>query len=299
MTDSDALDDDAGLDPAAAFSLLGEATRLEIVTALNGLRAGTSMAFSDLYDQVDVADSAQFNYHLDRLVPHFVEKGEGGYALTQRGSRIARAVTAGSYTESPAREPFETAGECYACGEAGLVARYEDEQFVVDCPDCGEVVLRLGVPPTVVRDRDGVDLVRAVDRWARAGVSQATDGVCPSCGGRMNAALSEDAPESGTFDVVGRFECGVCGRSAVVGVTTVASQHPVVRTFHRRRGAPIDDRPYWEYSQHVAHEHVDVASGDRVRVSFFEDGDACHATLDDDLDVVEVEVVPGGAPAEQ
>lgn len=293
--DDTAAGDDE-LAPSTAFSLLGDATRLEIVTALHDLRAGEATAFSDLYDRVEVRDSAQFNYHLDRLVPHFVTKTEAGYALTQRGSRVARAVAAGSYTESPERDPFETDGACYACGEAGLLARYEDERFVVECPDCDETVLRLGVPPTVVRDRDGADLVRAVDRWSHSQVSLAADGVCPSCGGTMAATLSDDVDEAISFDVVVHFDCRVCGRHAVAGPPTVAATHPAVGTFHRRRGAALDDGPYWTRRHHVAHDHVDVVSAaePRVRVSFFEDGDACHVTLGDGLDVASVDVVPGG-----
>jgi len=297
MTDTGHADDDADLDPASAFSLLGDATRLEIVSALHELPAGEATAFSALYEQVEVRDTGQFNYHLDRLVPHFVRKSEDGYSLTQRGSRVARAVTAGSYTESPERSPFDTDGACYACGENALLASYRDERFSVECRDCGEVVLRLGVPPTVVRDRHGVELVRAVDRWSRSQVSLAADGLCPDCGGTMTAELSDAVSETISFDVVATFDCRVCGRHAVAGATTVASQHPVVRTFHRRRGAALDDGPYWTRRHHVAHDHVEVLSAEpqQVRVSFFEDGDACRVTLDDGLGVTGVEVVPGGA----
>lgn len=162
-----------GLDSAEAFSLLGDATRLEIVSALHDDSTEPPVRFSTLYDRVDISDSAQFNYHLKRLVPHFVSKTEDGYELTSAGRRLARAVAAGTYTDAPQLDPFEIGGICYACDAAALWASYEDERFATEGRNCGESVLDVRTPPTVVRGRDPEEVVAAFDLWSRMGVEQA------------------------------------------------------------------------------------------------------------------------------
>jgi ribosomal protein S27E len=298
MTDADGP---AGLDPADAFALLGDATRLEIVTALHEAAAEAPVQFSTLYERVDADDTAGFNYHLGELLPHFVAKTDEGYDLTERGRRIARAITAGVYTEAPRFEPFGIDGACYACGEAALVAAYADEQFTVDCEACGEAVLAVGVPPSVVRGRDPADVPAAVDRWSQAQVEQATRGACPTCGGRVEPSVTDDVAETVAFDAVASFDCAVCGRQALTSFGSVASRHPDVRAFYRRRGTSLRGRPYWELPQYVTDDHMTVRSRDPwlVAVTFHAAGDACRVEVDGSLEVVDVEVVEDGAPGDE
>jgi len=301
-TDASGLDaDDASdLDSADAFSLLGDQTRLRIVSVLHDDRADAPIQFSALYERVDVGDSAQFNYHLKQLTPHFVTKvGERGYELTAAGRRLARAVAAGTYTDSPRLDPFEIDGTCYACGEDALRAAYEDETFTIDCRACGERLLEVRVPPTVVRDGDPETVVDAFDRWSRTQVRQATRGVCPDCGGAVEPSVVDDVSEPIAFEALAAFECAVCGRRTVTSFGGIASQTPEVEQFHRRRGASLRDRPYWEIPQYVAGDHVRVVSRDpwSVGVSFFANGDACHVEIDGDLAVDRIEIVPGETPS--
>jgi hypothetical protein len=284
-------DTDGRLDPAEAFSLLGDARRLEIVTALH--RAAGEVAFSELYDRVSADDTGGFNYHLDRLTPHFVSKREDGYALTAAGERVARAVAAGTYTGAARLEPFDTAGECWACGASALRGRYADEQFTVDCGDCGETVISVGVPPSLVRERSPAEFVETFDRWSRSQIEQAADGFCPDCGGAVEPAITE---REGALQVgvTAEFDCTVCDRRLVTSPGALALDVPTVETFLRRRGGRPFDRPYWEIEQCVTDEHVTVRSRDpyRVVVAFRADGDACRITFDGELSVVETTVVP-------
>jgi ribosomal protein S27E len=288
----------AGLDSADAFSLLGDATRLEVVTALQEDARDAPLRFSALYDRVEVADSAQFNYHLKQLRPHFVSKAEDGYELTAAGRRLARAVTAGTYTDSPRLEPFEIDGYCYACGADALWASYEDETFSIECRGCGEAVLDVRAPPTVVRGRDPEEVVTAFELWSRMGIEQARRGICPECGGPVEPRITEPFSDQLDFEVLPAFDCAVCGRRAMTSFGGLAAQHPAVEEFHRERGTSLEDRPYWEIPQYVSGEHVRIVSRDPwlARISFFADGDACHVEIDGDLDVVEVEVVAGERP---
>lgn len=71
---------------AEAFKILGNETRLATLIVLWDARdpwdPHDGLSFSEIYERIDVGDSGQFNYHLDKLVPHFVEETEDGYRLT-------------------------------------------------------------------------------------------------------------------------------------------------------------------------------------------------------------------------
>jgi ribosomal protein S27E len=288
---SDGANDPDATADAEAFSLLGDPTRLEIVTELHAA-SDTPVEFSDLYDRVDVGDTGRFNYHRDELVPHFVRRTKAGYELTAAGERIARAVAAGTYTEDPVVDPRPVDGDCRECGATRLVAGYRDERFRIECRDCDALLLGVQVPPSVVRGRDPAELPAAVDRWARAQVDQACRGLCPDCGGPVEPSVAEDLHESIAFDAVAAFDCPVCGRRVMTSFGGVAARDRRVRAFHRERDAALRDRPYWQVPQFVDGEGVDVRSRDpwRVTVTFRAAGDRCRATVDGSLTVTDVSV---------
>lgn len=99
------------------------------------------------------------------------------------------------------------------------------------------------------------------------------------------------------FEAFAQFDCTVCGRVALTSFGGVAAQHPVVRSFHRRRGSSLRDRPYWEIDQFVTGDHLEVVSRDpwHVAVSFPACGDVCRVEVDGDLRGVETTIVPGRA----
>ncbi|WP_458186099.1 DUF7351 domain-containing protein [Haladaptatus sp. NG-WS-4] len=286
------------LDSTDVFSLLGNETRMEITSVLHDGPVEPPVSFSTLYDHVDIGYTSKFNYHLGKLTPHFVSKGDDGYELTSAGRRLARAVAAGTYTEIPRLDPFDIDGACYACGEPSLSASYEDEIFTIECRDCREVVLKARVPPTVVRGRDPDDVVDAFEQWSTFQVRQAQRGICPDCGGPVDGSVTDDLSETIEFDAAVVFECAICGRRAITSFGAVAARHPTVRAFHRRRGEPLRDRRLWEIDQFIRGEHVDIRSRDPwlVRVSFYADGDACHVEIDETLEVVHDEIVSDDRP---
>lgn len=294
-----ATDRSESLDAADAFSLLGDATRLEIVAALHDDALDPPVPFSELHDRVGLDDSGQFGYHLKQLVPHFVEKSADGYALTAAGQRIARAVAAGLYTDSPRLEPFPVPGECLDCGESDLRASYADEHFRIVCRACNEVRLAVHTPPSLVRGRSPAAFVEAFQEWSWTQVDQAVRGVCPDCGGAVEPSVDDDPADPVAVPATARFGCTVCGRVVETSFGGVAARDPIVQAFLERRGDPLRDRPYWSVPQFVSGEHVEVLDREpwRVRVSFYADGDACRVEMDGDLAVVEATVVPGGAPA--
>jgi ribosomal protein S27E len=300
--------DDAGADSTAdglmtdavdAFATLGHPLRLAIVTTLQERSANAPLAFSELYDTVDADGSAKFNYHLGELRGGFVAKTDDGYVLTAAGERLARAVLAGRFTDAPELDAFDLEGACRACGERALVGAYADEHVHVECGACGHAVLSVGVPPSLVRGRDPEAFAAAFDQWSRSQVERATRGLCPDCGGAVEPSVQTETGASTRFDVLARFRCTVCSRRVVTSVGAVAATDPVVERFHHDRGDPLADRPYWTLAQYTSDDAVDVERTDpfRARVAFACDGDACYATVNADLAVVDTAVVRDEVPA--
>ena len=102
MTDEVSAEGGEPLAPDESFALLGNETRVRILVALAD--ADDALHFSTLHDRVDLRDSEQFNYHLDRLVGHFVDRTDDGYELRQAGSRVVEAILSGAVTEDPVLE---------------------------------------------------------------------------------------------------------------------------------------------------------------------------------------------------
>ena len=127
--------DDAPATPSPddAFSALGNETRLAILRALGD--ADEPLPFSALYDRVDVSDSGQFNYHLDKLAGHFVRQSETGYELARPGSRVVEAVLSGAMTDTPVLEPTEVDHPCPFCG-APVEVTFRDERVELYCTEC-------------------------------------------------------------------------------------------------------------------------------------------------------------------
>lgn len=237
--------DDGSLDPADVFSLLGDDVRLEIIAALDEATADR-LPFSDLHERVGLADSGQFNYHLSQLVGHFVSKTDEGYGLTAAGERLARAVSAGLYTDSPELSPFGVDGVCNDCGAAALDAAYADEQFVISCRECGHQMLEVDAPPSLIRGRQPAEALAAFEDWSFEQVEQAYAGICPTCGGPVDRGITEDTTEGLPFDVLPEMVCEVCGRRILTSFAAIARRDPAVDAFHERHFVDFRSKHYWE-----------------------------------------------------
>lgn len=280
------------LDSATAFALLGNEIRLEIVTSLHEGRLDGPIPFSELYAELGVDDTGKFNYHLSKLVPHFVSKTEDGYELTAAGNRIARALAAGMYTDSPEFGPVGIDGECYRCGTSALVAAYSDERLRISCDSCDDLILGVTVPPSIVRNRTVEAVIDAFDRWSRIEVEQAWQGLCPNCGGAVTWDLLTDPPEHLGFDVLPSFRCEICGMVRSTSFGALTYRIPEVRSFYRRHELDVTKRPYWEIET-IMDTKVTLLSEDpwRIRVTCTAGSEACLVDFDADVRVVRTEVV--------
>lgn len=282
------------LDAADAFSLLGDPRRIDIIRVLWEAGRGNPVPFSDLYDRVDVSDTGKFNYHRGQLVPHYVRKSEDGYRLTQAGERVARAINAGVYSEYTEMEEFDARGSCYDCGSTDLRGEYVGGRFRIDCRDCDNRILNVGVPPSTARGRGPSGFVDAYEVWSRTRVEQAKHGLCPVCNGSMEPDVSRPIRDTLDVDVQAVFDCAVCDRRVVTSFGTLALWHEDVESFLQERDASLAERPYWSVEQAMTDRHTTVVSENpsRYEVSFRADGEVCSAEFDDSLRVVDLSIDP-------
>ncbi|ELZ29195.1 hypothetical protein C475_03224 [Halosimplex carlsbadense 2-9-1] len=281
--------DVADVDPAEAFGVVANETRLDILEAL--WRADDRpVSFSALHDDVAMRDSAQFNYHLQQLTDQFVVKTEAGYDLRHAGAQVVRAVRAGTFTRQPDVDPFAVEGACTRCG-GGLEARYADEQFRIDCVDCGKSHGEYEFPPGGLVDRTNEEIATAFDERVRHLHCLAADGVCPSCAGRIHTEIARGG--DCCLDVALRAEhvCERCRNELCSPVGLVLLDESVVSAFYDDHGIDLSDRRYWTLPWCVDDEYTTVDSVDpwRVTVEIPLADDRLTVTLDGDLDVVDSE----------
>lgn len=188
--------DDDTLSPDEAFAVLGDETRLAILLALG--RADGPLAFSALFDRVEYDTTANFSYHLEKLLGHFVRETEDGYALRRVGERVVEAVLSDAVTETPVLDRTPVDEPCFRCGGT-LEVSYRDEAVGLYCPDCGgtrgsgsetatwssdseaDILGHVFLPPAGVRNRSPAELLRAAEVWTVAAAHARSRGVCPRC----------------------------------------------------------------------------------------------------------------------
>lgn len=278
------------LAPAEAFALIGNETRLSILEALWAAEE-RPVSFSDLRREVGMRDSAQFNYHLQKLSGHFVVQVEGGYDFKHAGEKVVRSVIAGSFNEHPTLEPFPVQGACFSCG-GPLRAIYEDERLSIACADCEAGHGEYSFPPGGLNDRTHEEVAEAFDHRVRHLHCLAADGVCPECSGRMETDVHEEGECCLGVAVRLDHECQQCGHTLCSTAGLRLLDHSATVSFHRERGVYLDERPYWTLPWCVSDEYTRVLERDpyvlEVRIPLA--GDELRVTLDSDLDVLETDV---------
>lgn len=184
------------LSPDDAFAVLGNGTRMEIMQALG--EADAPLSFSELRERVGMDDSGQFNYHLERVVGHFVRKTEDGYALRQAGRRIVEAVLSGAITETPVVEPTRIDHPCHYCGSS-IEVSFRTDRVVSYCTECAGKSERptdqsgqfapmdngyLGVlplPSAGVKNRTVTEIFEAAWTWTNIEFLTEASGICSRC----------------------------------------------------------------------------------------------------------------------
>jgi hypothetical protein len=295
------------LSPDEAFWLLGEETRMAILRAV-WESPDERVPFSAIREGVGNPDSGSFNYHLNRLRGHFLSAGEDGYRLTQAGREVVRAVLAGTMTRRPETDPVPIDAECVECG-GSLVGRY-DENYILECGDCGASVMWNEFPPAGLDGRTPAEAATAFERWTRTRFGLATDGICPNCAAGMSTQLiadgvgaedvgsagtdgvgTDDAEADATDGIATDHRCENCGYEARVPLAGHVLSHPAVVSFYYERGIDVTAMPYWRMQALAREFSTAVVSMDpwRATITVESDRGALVLTLDDRLDVVDVD----------
>lgn len=291
-----------------AFSVLGNETRLAILLTLweafEPWSEETAVRFSELRKCVGMRDKGQFNYHLKRLVGHFVRKTDDGYELQRAGHQVVQTVIAGTGIEDPAFDVTEVNRECTVCGAPTAITYHEERLFHV-CTECeGRFGARGQLPegtlaaadidPAGVTDREPEELLNASIIRGVCHLQSALKGVCDACSGPMESWLHvcDDHPAEGMcpacerrYVVMARFRCPVCKhyRQFVPSCSWLVINHPAVVSFYYDHGIPL------RYEGDVDLDHELIARNPpRVRVTIRYEGDELALTLDEELSVFAV-----------
>ncbi|WP_277554757.1 winged helix-turn-helix domain-containing protein [Halobaculum limi] len=292
-----------GFDPAAAFALLGDETRLRILRELWEAQresddlGGSGVPFEALRDRAEVSDSGRFNYHLGKLTDRFIERTEAGYRLRFAGNRVVGALLEGTYAPGEELEqPVE--GTCWRC-DGALVLHYADERVHVTCEECGVDTIDFGCPPGVLAGRDPAKIPAVVDAHLRTLLARARRGICPTCSGPTTATVAsaetapnrrdDDAEDAEADDApVVTLRCERCGERIRAGLPTLVFDRPAVVAFLHDRGVDPEAELLWVALDDLDPEVETQADPYRASVTFATAGDTLTVTVDADGEVVDV-----------
>ncbi|MFW6152865.1 MAG: ArsR/SmtB family transcription factor [Halobacteriota archaeon] len=292
-----------------AFKMLGNESRLSILQALGD--ADGPLPFAELYEPLDLPDSANLAYHLDILRDHFVTRTDDGYELTEAGRQVVIAVAIGMGTPAPSRPHEPVSISCAFCG-AQVEVFYRDEHVHLFCTGCDGLVVgtprandeessgfigRMRLPPAGVHGRTAAELLDAATTWSHLDLLSRADDVCPRC----SAAMEHELDLCGNHDLSGGL-CERCGRRYAIGLRSLCTNcihsmrtyfglylmdEPDLVAFVARHGInPVTDGIEWGWE---FDEELLSTDPFRARFTLELDGDRIAFRVDDGFEVVAVE----------
>ncbi len=307
---------DATLAPGDAFSVLGNETRMEIIRLL--AEADGPVSFSELYERGSAVDSGNFTYHLDKLVGHFVEDTDEGYALRRAGERIVEAVVSGAVTETPVIDPTQVGWPCGKCGAQSVVS-YREGRVAISCPECsgnyGESVSTddsvpadqrdgyLGgapLPPAALEDRDARETLQAAHAWSFLEKIAMSHDICPRCSAGVERTLTacenHDASDE-LCQTCGRryqelitVECPNCPLIVKMPLPAAVHGYPQQLNFVTAHGFDpiVPTAEQWAAMQDACDWEVLATDPLEAQITYSLDGHVLTVTVDENLDVVDV-----------
>lgn len=310
MTTTPEPDTARSLSPEEAFAVLGDETRLQILEVLGG--ADGPLSYTELFDRIEYDDSANFTYHLERLVDHFVRKTDEGYAPRLPGRRVIEAIYSGVVTDGLLIERTATDLTCMYCGHPTEMAYY-DEVAVVYCSECegrignlglaedwpitaDDIVGYVSIPPAGVYGRTPTEILEAAGIWTIADVQAIVREVCPRCAASIerSARVCDDHTTTEDF-------CDQCNHQFGVSVE-VQCTNCIFRTkspypTHALGNLDLVEfmtahniDPFASNGFHLSACEEEILSIEplKARYTFSANGDSISLTVDPDLSVIEV-----------
>jgi DNA-binding transcriptional ArsR family regulator len=289
------------------FRLLADDTRVDILRAvavsqyeLEQVGSGaTELAFSEIYDRVDVANTSKLSYHLGELTGTYLRKSDDGYSLSHAGERIVRFILSGNHERPESFGPESVEGVCVFCGEEALEAKLSHQFFRIDCTACETQVTGQPITPAQVRTRDGESLVQSVKLRSAEDARQIQQRMCPECGAHLSvdvvAVPESPLPDADSFVVAST--CEECLREYNIPSTYSVVYHPASIAFHWDRGIDVTARGLWEFHEYVYEgrwtSEQTSSDPDEYEVVLRHGDDAVRLSLDSTATVVRTERVRG------
>ena len=310
MTTPDERDTAGSLSAETAFSVLGNETRLQILEVLGD--ADGPLSYTELFDRIEYEDSANFTYHLQQLVGHFLRKTDDGYAPRLPGRRVIEAIYSGVVTDELLIERTATDLTCMYCGQPTEMAYY-DEVAVVYCSECegrignmglaeewpipaDDIVGYVSIPPAGVYGRTPTEILEAAGIWTVADVQAIVREVCPRCAAQIerSAFVCDDHARTDDF-------CEQCNHQFGVRIEVQCTNC----IFRSRSPYPTHALGNLDLVAFMTAHEIDPFASDRfhlssadeeilsiepleARYTFSVDGDSISLTVAEDLSVSEV-----------
>lgn len=283
--------DDRPLDATEAFSVLGNETRMDILRALaeesGYLHTDDTVPFSDLRRRVGVRDAGKFNYHLDKLRGHFVDRTEEGYRLRYAGMVVVSTVLSGAFNNRAGVRRAVSRYDCPTCGQP-MTATYEDEFLDLTC-DEHDWLFRTALPPGAVRGRSMAEIVELALVDSTQYIAKARRRTCPLCWGEMDLNLPESDDESESLGV--EIECRRCWMTVTAPVVMFLFHCPAFVSFCYDHGIAVTSEDLNGLELFASPATTTIVSEDpiEIRVEVELDDDKLGLTLDEELTVTAVE----------
>lgn len=312
---SQGRDTSSWLTPSEAFSLLGNDTRVDILFEL--ATADGPSTFNALRKAVGVEQGAQFNYHLDKLVGHFVAKTDEGYTLRQAGRRVVMAIFSGAVTESRVIDSEVTDIPCTIC-HGPIEATYSEEHLRLFCTECdghygddprgvgtmGAVkpgyLGSLAIPPAAISGRSAREIYLAAATLGHAGLYVWGSGVCPECGSTVDRSVRvcehHDAGGSicahcdGYHPTRIQLDCDHCINTWEGRFDNCLLAETELQAFLTDHGINMINPETNAWSQFEYEEELVSTEPFEARYRFTVGDDSLTLTVGDDLEVVDAEL---------
>lgn len=294
------------------FGLLSSEIRVEILSAIaiaqnEEMAVGGGMSpqsFTDIYEQVDVDNTAKFSYHLGELVGTFLHKDDSGYSLTHAGDRMTRFILAENFREPADFGEIPADGVCLFCGTEALAAILKEQFLLIRCGECGKPATGYIIVPALTRGFEGDQLLSAYAKVQAAEYTLAQQGICPACSGAIDGAVisAEELPlpDSVPASHFVLQECKQCLRGFSGPLTHSVAYRPASVAFHWDHGVDITATGMWEFHEHLrsgewSSESLDTPE-DTYRVELRYGSELLRVDVDADARVTHTERVSARKP---
>ena len=231
-----------------------------------------------------------------------------------------RAVVAGLFSESSTLPWQAVDSRCPYCGEA-VEMRYADDQLTVRCASCDGVVrdeayppgtfMSYGYPPAGLVGRSPGEILESAHVFYDSKITPMMAGVCPECAATVEHSFEicdrHEIDEGGLcaecdtrFSVWVEYACDLCGYRRLSPTWFKTLTEPAVIAFYREHSDFERSVPFskltWENAPYVRSISQSVVSEDplRIRVDMPLETAELSVTVDDDLEIVELEKTEPG-----